>query len=193
MSRWLRFLNKNEPLSVYFFAVPRYSLNLMGYWPERAGTDKKDNKAVKDPPLRAYVHFVILAIGVATELHASLRSLRQGELTLGLETFCPAATSAVTLLKMFLMFRYRQDLSNMWCRLRALLFDGRAERPDQLKIRLRHSLLAARINCWPVSAGFVTGSIYNIKPFLIALVLHLQEHSDEIVWTTPYNMTWVLF
>ncbi|XP_017088375.2 odorant receptor 10a isoform X1 [Drosophila bipectinata] len=187
MSRWFRFLNKNEPLSVYFFAVPRNSLNLMGYWPG-GGAEKKDKKN-KNPPLRAYVHFVILAIGVFTELHAGMRFLHQEELTLALETFCPAATSAVTLLKMFLMWRYRQDLASMWCRLRSLLFETGRERPDQQEIRLRHSLLAVRINCWPVSAGFLTGSIYNIKPVMIALVLYLQQRSDENVWVTPYNMT----
>ncbi|EDV35057.2 uncharacterized protein Dana_GF22395 [Drosophila ananassae] len=187
MSRWLRFLNKNEPLSVYFFAVPRNCLNLMGYWP--GGADNKDKKTDKNPPIRAYVHFVILAIGVTTELHAGMRFLHQEELTLALETFCPAATSAVTLLKMFLMLRYRQDISNMWCRLRTLLFDRRRERPDQLDIRLRHSLLAVWINCWPVCAGFFTGSVYNSKPVLIALVLYLQQRSDEILWVIPFNMT----
>ncbi|XP_017045485.1 odorant receptor 10a [Drosophila ficusphila] len=180
MSQWFRFLKRDQQLSVYFFAVPRLSLNIMGYWPGSSG---------EVLPRRAIVHFVILAIGVVTELHAGLRFLDRQQISLALETLCPAGTSAVTLLKMFLMLRFRRDLSAMWNRLRLLLFDSKAERPDQQAIRLRHSVMAARINFWPLSTGFFTCTTYNLKPLLIALVLFLQDRGDDFVWFTPFNMT----
>ncbi|XP_036676660.2 odorant receptor 10a isoform X1 [Drosophila suzukii] len=180
MAKWFRFLKRDQPLSVYFFAVPRLSLNIMGYWPEKSG-DRL--------PWRSIVNFVILAIGVITELHAGLRFLDQQQITLALETLCPAGTSAVTLLKMFLMLRYRQDLWAMWNRLRSLLFDIRPELPDQRQIRLNHSVMAARINFWPLSTGFFTCTTYNLKPILIALVLFLQNRDDDFAWFTPFNMT----
>ncbi|KAH8235445.1 hypothetical protein KR032_000362, partial [Drosophila birchii] len=178
--QWFRFLKRDQPLAIYFFAVPYLSLNLMGYWPE-----KREERL----PWRAPVHFIILAIGVLTELHAGLRFLDQQQITLALETLCPAGTSAVTLLKMFLMLRYRSDLCDMWTRLRELLFEAQLERPEQRQIRLRHSLMAARINFWPLSTGFFTCTTYNLKPILMALVLLLQQRGDQILWVTPFNMT----
>ncbi|EDV46051.1 odorant receptor 10a [Drosophila erecta] len=178
MSKWFRFLKRDQQLDVYFFAVPRLSLNIMGYWPIG---DKL--------PRRALIHFVILAIGVATELHAGMRCLGQQQITLALETLCPAGTSAVTLLKMFLMLRFRQDLSTMWHRLRCLLFDPNWRQSEQRDIRLRCSAMAARINFWPLSAGFFTCTTYNLKPVLIALVLWLQNRCEDFVWFTPFNMT----
>ncbi|KAH8301343.1 hypothetical protein KR059_000539 [Drosophila kikkawai] len=180
MVQWFRFLKCDQPLAIYFFAVPYLSLNLMGYWP-----GKREERL----PLRALVHFVILAIGVLTELHAGLLFLDQQQITLALETLCPAGTSAVTLLKMFLMLRYRSDLCDMWTRLRELLFEAQQERPEQRRIRLRHSVMAARINFWPLSTGFFTCTTYNLKPILLAFVLLLQQRGDEILWVTPFNMT----
>ncbi|KAH8408823.1 hypothetical protein KR009_001065, partial [Drosophila setifemur] len=180
IAMWFRFLKNKQPLPVYFFAVPRLGLNLMGYWPGETG---------EYLPPRALVNFVVLAIGVATELHAGMVFLQHQQITLALETLCPAGTSAVTLLKMFLMLRYRRDLAEMWNRLRDLLFGATYELREQLEIRLRHSVLAARINFWPLSTGFFTCTTYNLKPLLIVLVLHLQNRRDEILWTPPFNMT----
>ncbi|XP_039498076.1 odorant receptor 10a [Drosophila santomea] len=180
MSKWFRFLQRDQQLDVYFFAVPRLSLNIMGYWPGKSGDTL---------PWRSLIHFVILSIGVATELHAGLRFLHQQQITLALETLCPAGTSAVTLLKMFLMLHYRQDLSTMWYRLRSLIFDPNWQRLEQQDIRMSYSVMAARINFWPLSAGFFTCTTYNLKPILIAMVLCLQKRCEEFVWFTPFNMT----
>ncbi|XP_016986888.1 odorant receptor 10a [Drosophila rhopaloa] len=180
MVSWFRFLKRDQQLSVYFFAVPRLSLDIMGYWPGNPGDSL---------PRRSIVHFVILSIGVVTELHAGMLFLDQQQVTLALETLCPAGTSAVTLLKMFLMLHFRRDLSSMLNRLRSLLFDLKSERSDRRQIRVGHSVKAARINFWPLSTGFFTCTTYNLKPLLIALVLFLQDRLDGFVWFTPFNMT----
>ncbi|KAH8271148.1 hypothetical protein KR018_007444 [Drosophila ironensis] len=180
MSKWFRFLRKNEPLSAYFFVVPQFSLNLMGFWPSSTSTALS---------VRTYVNFVVLAIGVVLELHAGFHSLGNHDLATALETFCPASTKAVTLLKMSLMLHYRHDLAQMWSQLRSQLFESPQQRPDQHRFRLKHSCLAARISCWPVSAGLFTAFVYNVKPLLFALVLYLQNRVDEIPWDMPYNMT----
>ncbi|XP_032295960.1 odorant receptor 10a isoform X4 [Drosophila virilis] len=173
-----RFLYRNQPLSLYFYAVPRLCLNLMGFWPG---------------PLqwRALVHFVVLAIGVATELHAGFSFARAGEITMALETFCPAGTSAVTLLKMFFMLRYRQDLLYVLTHQRQLLFQKKSLSAEKKQLMRHHSEMAARFNFWPLSAGFFTCTMYNLKPMLLAMLLYLQGRSDAIVWsTTPFNMTY---
>ncbi|KAH8400571.1 hypothetical protein KR222_007108, partial [Zaprionus bogoriensis] len=175
-----RYLRKNQPLPLYFYAVPRLCLNPMGYWPGPRGT----------LPWRAPLNFVILAIGVVTELHAGLVYAQSSEITLALETLCPAATSAVTLLKMFLMLRYRHDLFHVVTQQRDLLF-GRANRISATKdvVMHKHALMAARFNFWPLSAGFCTATTYNVKPLLLALVLYLQGRYQENVWGMPFNMT----
>ncbi|XP_030567035.1 odorant receptor 10a isoform X2 [Drosophila novamexicana] len=178
-----RFLYRNQPLSLYYYAVPRLCLNLMGFWPG---------------PLqwRALVHFVVLAIGVATELHAGFSFARAGKITMALETFCPAGTSAVTLLKMFFMLRYRQDLLYVLTHQRQLLFQKKPLSVEKKQLMRRHSEMAARFNFWPLSAGFFTCTMYNLKPILLAMLLYLQGRSDAIAWsTTPFNMTmprWLL-
>ncbi|XP_034671364.1 odorant receptor 10a [Drosophila subobscura] len=178
MWHWLRFLRRDQPLRVYFFAVPRLSLEIMGYWP-----------IGENLPTRAIVHFVILFIGVVTELHAGIAFLQKAQITMALETLCPAGTSAVTLLKMLLMLRYRRDLANMWLRLRHMIFDEGLNRRQQRAIMHEHSVMAARINFWPLSTGFFTCTTYNLKPLLIALVLYLRNPEQELLWNTPFNMT----
>ncbi|XP_017156108.1 odorant receptor 10a [Drosophila miranda] len=173
-----RLLRRDQPLRFYFFAVPRLSLDIMGYWPMG-----------DDLPARAIVHFVILSIGVVTELHAGLMFLQNAQITLALETLCPAGTSAVTLLKMLLMLRYRRDLANVWMQLQRMLFDTGLNRPEQKAIMHDHSVMAARINFWPLSAGFFTCTTYNLKPLLIALILYLRDPDRELPWNTPFNMT----
>ncbi|KAL7744953.1 hypothetical protein ACLKA6_007224 [Drosophila palustris] len=180
MARYLafRYLRRDQPLELYFYAVPQLCLRLMGYWPDPKGTLN----------WRALVHFAILAIGVATELHAGFLYASSNKIALALETFCPAFTSAVTLVKMFLMLRYRHDLYYVVSRLRHLLFDFNVAEESNSIMR-KNSQMAARLNFWPVSAGLSTCSMYNLKPLLVALIVYLQGRQDEIVWSTPFNMT----
>jgi len=175
-----QYLRKNQPVVLYFYAVPRLCLSLMGYWPDITAKLQ----------WRALVHFAILTIGVVTEMHAGFMYVMSNEITLALETFCPAITSAVTLLKMFLMLRYRRELFYVVDHLRYLLFDTQISDETHSIIR-ENSLMAARFNFWPVSAGFSTCSLYNMKPLLLAFLVYLQGRKEEIVWSTPFNMTWV--
>ncbi|XP_017869577.1 PREDICTED: LOW QUALITY PROTEIN: odorant receptor 10a [Drosophila arizonae] len=177
-----RFLYGNQPLSTYFYGVPRLCLNLMGYWPERLHW-------------RAYINFVVLAIGVATELHAGYRCARRGDITVALETFCPAGTSAVTLFKMFFLLQAREDLLYVLTKQRQMLFPIVGQTPVKEQVMRRHFLMTCRLNFWPVSAGFSTSSLYNLKPLMVVLLLYLNGRTDEIVWGMPFNMTmpeWLL-
>ncbi|XP_032588229.1 odorant receptor 10a isoform X1 [Drosophila mojavensis] len=154
----------------------------MGYWPERLHW-------------RAYINFVVLAIGVATELHAGFRFATQGDTTLTLETFCPGVTSAVTLLKMFFLLQAREDLLYVLTKQRQMLFPTVGQTPVKEQVMRRHFLLACRLTFWPVSAGFSTSSLYNLKPLMVVLLLYLNGRTDEIVWGMPFNMTmpeWLL-
>lgn len=182
MAGYFRYLRRNQPLELYFYAVPKLCLNLMGIWPGPEGTIN----------WRAVMNFMILGIGVVTELHAAFTYARANQITLALETFCPASTSAVTLLKMFLLLRYRKDLFYVVSHQRDLLFGlGPMSRNTLQKeaIMSSHSLMAARFNFWPLTAGFFTAATYNVKPFIMALVLYLQGRGSEIEWEMPYNMT----
>lgn len=182
MTIYFQYLRKNQPLERYYYAVPRLCLNMMGYWPGPKGTME----------WRAVVHFIILAIGVITELHAGFTAARSNQLTLALETFCPAGTSAVVLLKMFFLLRYRNDLFYLVNHQKDLL-DGlepsSRNTPQKEGIVREHSLMAARFNFWPLSAGFFTCTTYNLKPLLLALLLYMRGQREEIVWNMPFNMT----
>lgn len=171
-----RFLRANQPLAAYFYAVPRLCLDLMGYWPERLHW-------------RAYINLAVLAIGVATELHAGYRFAVRGDITVALETFCPGATSAVTLLKMFFMLHAREDLLYVLNRQRQLLFPNVGQTPAKEQLMRHHFLMSCRFNFWPVSAGFSTSSLYNLKPLMVVLLFYLKGRTDDIVWGMPFNMT----
>ncbi|EDV99835.1 odorant receptor 10a [Drosophila grimshawi] len=173
-----RFLYGDQPLQLYFYAVPHLCLNLMGYWPDMLDALQQ----------RALFHFVVLGVGVATEIHAGLQFAQNGEISLALETFCPAGTSAVTLLKMYLMLRYRNDLFNVLANLRQMLFDGASQSDEKQKIMRKHLLMASRFNFWPLSAGFFTCTMYNLKPLILALLQYWGQ-AEQIKWDMPFNMT----
>lgn len=182
MAGYFRYLRGNQPLELYFYAVPKLCLQLMGIWPGPEGTLS----------WRAVMNFMILGIGVVTELHAAFTYARATKITLALETFCPASTSAVTLLKMFLLLRYRKDLYYVVSRQRELLFGHEPMSRNAFQkeaIMSRNSLMVTRMNFWPLTAGFFTAATYNVKPFIMALVLYMQGRRDEIEWGMPYNMT----
>lgn len=182
MTIYFQYLRRNQPLLLYYYAVPRLCLNIMGYWPGPSGTLQ----------WRAVVHFIILAIGVLTELHAGFAYAKSNQLTLALETFCPAGTSAVVLLKMFFLLRYRTDLFYVVTEQQDLLYGLDPKTRNTLhkeEIIRKHSLMAARFNFWPLSAGFFTCTTYNLKPLLLALLLFMQGRRDEIIWDMPFNMT----
>ncbi|XP_060664965.1 odorant receptor 10a [Drosophila nasuta] len=180
MTKLFWFLRRDQPLELYFYAVPQLCLRTMGYWPSPKTPMKR--------PWRAYINFMVLGIGVMTELHAGAMFARSNQLSLAIETFCPAYTSFVTLLKMFLMLHYRHDLHYVVDQQRELLF-GHEIAAETHEIIRKNSLMATRFNFWPFSAGFSTSSMYNLKPLLLALVLHLQRRNDEIVWGLPFNHT----
>ncbi|KAH8304752.1 hypothetical protein KR044_008490 [Drosophila immigrans] len=178
MAKLFWFLRRDQPVELYFYAVPQLCLSLMGYWP---GPKIKWHWS-------AYINFMVLAIGVCTELHAGVEFARSNQISMALETFCPAYTSAVTLLKMFLMLHYRRDIHYVVSQQRELLF-GSGIAAETHKIMQQNALMAARFNFWPVSAGFSTSTMYNLIPLLLALLLYLQGRSDEIVWTLPFHNT----
>ncbi|KAH8387793.1 hypothetical protein KR093_009481 [Drosophila rubida] len=178
MAKLFWFLRRDQPLELYFYVVPKLCLGIMGYWP---GPNDKRRWS-------AYINFVVLAVGVATELHAGFMSARCNQISLALEILCPAFTSAVTLLKMFLMLRYRQHLYYMVAQQRELLF-GSGIAGEAYEIMRKNVLMATRFNFWPVSAGFSTCSLYILKPLLLALLLYVQGRIDEMVWILPFNNT----
>ncbi|XP_043867391.1 odorant receptor 10a isoform X3 [Drosophila mojavensis] len=76
-----------------------------------------------------------------------------------------------------------------------MLFPTVGQTPVKEQVMRRHFLLACRLTFWPVSAGFSTSSLYNLKPLMVVLLLYLNGRTDEIVWGMPFNMTmpeWLL-
>ncbi|XP_068141290.1 odorant receptor 10a [Drosophila tropicalis] len=187
MAKLFRFLQRQQPLVVYFFAVPHLCLNIMGFWPE-------DDRPTLGARCRALVHFIVLTIGVLTELHAGYAYLEKREIVLALETFCPGSTSAVTLLKMITMWYYRHDLALMLNRVKQMLYADHPSMDSECAIEKKaiiqaHSMMSSRINFWTLSMAFFTCTVYDLKPVILVFVLYMQKRFDEIVWSTPFNMT----
>ncbi|XP_067633448.1 odorant receptor 10a [Eurosta solidaginis] len=175
-----KFLSRKFPLRDYYFYVPRLCLGSMGFWPQNTARPDAVNIGV-------WINFIILTIGVFTEIHAGCTVLRS-DLALALDTLCPAGTSAVTLLKMALIYYYRRDLAFVLRRMEELVYE-RYVPPNAVKKHIirAHAVTAARLNFIPFVMGFITCTSYNLKPLLMSLLLYLQ--GQEPMWKLPFNMT----
>lgn len=177
----LKFLSSNYPLHDYYFYIPKHCLKVMGFWPETSET--------KINIIWSVMNFILLSIGVLTEMHAGL-SVITYDLEKGLDTLCPAGTSAVTLLKMFFIFYYRRDLQYVVKKMYSMLYEnGKNYSNSQRhqKIIRKYSVLAARFNFAPFVAGFFTCTTYNLKPIILACIFWYK--GKEVTWMTPFNMT----
>nr|QKN21469.1 odorant receptor [Zeugodacus tau] len=175
-----RFLSRTFPLRDYYFYVPKLCLGALGFWPLDTCEPGASN-------VWAWVNLIILAIGVVTEMHAGCSALRT-DLELALDTLCPAGTSAVTLLKMALIYYYRQDLAWVLKRMRDLVYERDVSINTVKKHIVRaHAVMAARLNFIPFVMGFITCTSYNLKPLLMTLILYVQ--GQEPMWKLPFNMT----
>ncbi|KAM7341922.1 odorant receptor 10a [Cochliomyia hominivorax] len=175
---YLKFLTSNYPLHDYYFYVPKFCLRLAGFWPQTL----KSQRSI----LLAASNFIILLIGVLTEMHAGFSSLSYN-LEKGLDTLCPAGTSAVTLLKMMFISYYRKDLQYVLKKMQALLYEESAANRRHHKIIRKLSVLASRFNFAPFFTGFITCTFYTLKPLIMVSIFWYQD--KEIQWSTPFNMT----
>ncbi|XP_050325004.1 odorant receptor 10a [Bactrocera neohumeralis] len=175
-----RFLSRTFPLRDYYFYVPKLCLGALGFWP-------LDTSAPNASNVWAWVNLIILTIGVFTEIHAGCTVLKT-DLELALDTLCPAGTSAVTLLKMALIYYYRKDLAWVLKRMRDLVYERNVSINTVKKHIVRaHAVTAARLNFIPFVMGFITCTSYNLKPLLMTLILYIQ--GQEPMWKLPFNMT----
>ncbi|XP_059226048.1 odorant receptor 10a [Stomoxys calcitrans] len=176
------FLARTTNLEKYYLYVPKICLRVMGFWPASPRTQLINVWSV--------FNFLILLIGVLTELHAGF-SLLSTNLEKALDTLCPAGTSAVTVLKMILISYYRKDFILVLEKMHQMLFgDYRKDNKYVLaykRIIRHHSVMAARVNFTPFLAGFITCTAYNLKPLVLAWIF--WSKGKEIVWLTPFNMT----
>lgn len=109
-----KFLSRTSSLHDYYFYVPKLCLGALGFWPLDTSEPNASN-------VWAWMNLIILTIGVFTEIHAGCSALRT-DLELALDTLCPAGTSAVTLLKMALIYYYRKDLAWVLKRMRGFMY-----------------------------------------------------------------------
>lgn len=179
---FLRFLSRSNPLEEYYFYVPRICLQLMGFWPGSPRSSRILCWAV--------FNFVILLVGVVTELHAGFSYLSY-DLEKGLDTLCPAGTSAVTVLKMILISYYREDLEAVLKKMHQMLY-GCNEKDMEHKVVYNRiirqsSVMAARVNFAPFLAGFITCTAYNLKPLILVWIF--WSKGKDLMWLTPFNMT----
>ncbi|XP_054740239.1 odorant receptor 10a [Anastrepha obliqua] len=179
-----KFMSRSFPLYDYYFYMPKLCLGSMGFWP--LNTCRKH--AVN---IGAWVNLIILAIGVFTEIHAGCTVLK-ADLELALDTLCPAGTSAVTLLKMALIFYYHKDLAWVLKRMQSLMYEPDVQTNPVKKHIIRvHAIMAARLNFIPFVMGFITCTSYNLKPLLVTLIRYFQ--GQQQMWKLPFNMTMPAF
>lgn len=161
-------LSNKLTIEEQFFKVPEHVLRHSGFWP---GINF-DVKAV----LWFLIHFAFLSFGAHAEMIFGVMKI--ADLTLALETFCPAITKEVSILKMMIFIFYRKDIRNLLSRLKELLT---AEKDDdeRLQIGKNFASTAAGYSLFVYWSAHSTMLFFFVKPIIINLY-KMALHEDTL-------------
>ncbi|XP_037711351.1 odorant receptor 24a [Drosophila subpulchrella] len=170
-----RFLTASYPMERHYFAVPKFALSLIGFYPEQ-----KRTLLVK---LWSFFNFFILTYGCYAEAYYGIHYIPINIAT-ALDALCPVASSILSLVKMVAIWWYRDDLRSLIERVRFLTEEQRSKRKLGYKMRLY--TLATRLTFLLLCCGFCTSTSYSVR-HLIDNILR-RAHGKDWIYETPFKM-----
>lgn len=168
-------LSNKLTIEEQFFKTPEHALRRVGCWPEIVF----NWRAV----LWSLVHFLFLSAGAYGETFYGLVKL--SDLTLALETFCPAITKLVTVIKMLIFLIYRHDMKRLILRLKELLTAKKGD-DERLQIGQNMASTAAGYSLFLYYSAHSTMIFFFCKPIVLNLY-RMAVHKDTIR-DFPFNM-----
>lgn len=158
-----------------FFKIPGYSLRHVGCWPEIVFN--------RNAVLRSIVHFLFLSAGAYGESIFGIMKI--ADLTLALETFCPAITKQVTVIKMVIFLFYRQDMKRLIQRLRELLTAQKGD-DERLQVAQNFASTAGAYSLFLYYSAHSTMLFFFFKPIVINL--YQMAMGKDTIRDLPFRM-----
>lgn len=171
-----RFLTASYPMERHYFAVPKFALSAVGFYPEQERT-----LAVK---LWSFFNFFILTYGCYAEAYYGIHYIPINIET-ALDALCPVASSILSWVKMASIWWYRDELKSLIERVRFLTEQQqRSER--KLDTKKRFYTLATRMTFLLLVSGWATSTSYTVRH--IGENVWRKAHGKEWIYETPFKM-----
>lgn len=163
-------LSNKLTIEEQFFKVSEHALRHAGFWPEI----HFNAKAV----LWFLFNFAFLSFGAHGETVYGMAKLEN--LTLALETFCPAVTKQVSVMKMLIFIYFRKDIKRLIWRLKELLTAQKGD-AERLQIGQDYASTAAAYSLFLYYSAHCTMMFFFLKPIainLLNMILHEATTRD---------------
>lgn len=169
-------LSNKRTIEEQFFKVPEHALRLAGFWPEI----NFNMKAV----VWFSLHFAFLSFGAHAEMIFGV--MNRANLTLALETFCPAMTKEVSILKMLIFVFYRRDIRKILSRLKELLTARKDDDVERLLIGQNFASTALGYSLFVYCSAHCTMMFFFMKPIIINL--YKMVFHEDTIRDLPFRM-----
>nr|AOE48072.1 putative odorant receptor OR6 [Scaeva pyrastri] len=170
-----RFLSPDTPIKESYLLIPRFSLRVVGCWPQR-----------KVPTFIGILHFLAsssaVAFGAFGECIAGALTLNQILETM--EAWCPGVTKQISLFKMWIFFVHREKLYSMIERIEQLLTADSNE--DKKKIAQKLSVIASILTVILFVSANSTNLFFNTRP-LINNIIRISNGKNATL-DLPFKM-----
>lgn len=163
-------LSNKLSIEEQFFKVSEHAMRHAGFWP---GIDFNMQGV-----LWFLFNFVFLSFGAYGETIYGIAKL--DDLSLALETFCPAVTKQVSVIKMLIFIYYRHDMKRLILRLKELLTAQKGD-AERLQIGQNFASTAAKYSLFLYYSAHCTMMFFFLKPIainLLKMVFHEKTTRD---------------
>lgn len=167
-----RFLTAAYPLELHFLLVPRFSLRVIGFYPETIHTIFTFSWAA--------LNFLLLIYGIIGELRYGFQTLSV-DLNMAFKAICPMLTSILSAVKLFFLTWHRNQISHLIKTVRKLSTSPTHQTSIQAKqFRLKYVLFATRLTFTMCSLSMCTTALYFLQSFFTNLAIFLKENAKKV-------------
>lgn len=168
-------LSKKLTIEEQFFRISEHSLRHVGCWPEIVFN--------RTAIFWSLAHFLFLSFGAYGETIFGL--VKINNLTLALETFCPAITKQVTVVKMLIFLFYHKDMKRLVSRLKELITIQKADK-ERLQIAQNMASTAGAYSLFLYYSAHSTMMFFFFKPIVINL--YKMAMNEDTIRDFPFRM-----
>uniref|UniRef100_A0A1A9UGR2 Odorant receptor n=1 Tax=Glossina austeni TaxID=7395 RepID=A0A1A9UGR2_GLOAU len=170
-----RFLRDDYPLEKHLFLIPKFALQLIGFYPA-----SKPNT-----PLLCWAvfNFLILGYGSYAEFIYGIHYLTI-DMQTALDALCPVLSSIMSLIKIFFIWWHRNDYKHLIEAVRRLTETQSSVK--NMHIKRKFFTIATRLTALVLFFGFNTSTAYTVRLVISNTILYLNQ--QRIVYETPFKM-----
>nr|UZH23391.1 odorant receptor 24a [Anastrepha ludens] len=170
-----KFLFQSYPTEKGLFLIPKFTLQVIGFYPEHG----------KSTRIQAWAIFnmVVLIYGCYAEFAYGLHYLPIDAIR-ALDALCPVASSIMSAFKISFIWWHRVELERLIKRVGELIAEQ--NNPRKLACKRSYFTIATRLSASVIFCGFCTSTLYTIRA---GIVNYLSYWRGEIIpYETPFKM-----